>query len=156
MKSIINKILLKFYYWWYIVTRITEWEEGTTVGHPYVTTQFKLLYDSISYQIHTFQPFPVPVYLWLISHNPFHTFELKVTYDMEQFDFIEFDEILVVEMKKLGLERGDSGAGCGFRDIWFRGRKPAIRRAVLYIDTKYPSISQVNELDDAEFLGVGY
>ena len=87
--------------------------------------------------------------------TPNAEYEMKISYDCEVLEITETDDLLEYLMKP--LERGDSGCGCGVRDIWFFGNKRDMLKAIATFDTLYVLdgnyFCQVNTLFDYDFLG---
>ena len=166
-----NKLLLKFWYWWYVVLSSTEWDPKSdkvyqqtghlSNAHPTVITRWGLFIVRLHNTWRDIKRYeewswlPRSFALWLFFHNPFQVYRLQVYYNAEFYN--ELDAILD---NAVGDTTAASGMGCS-RDVEYILSKKQLKAAMvklLELQTLHPEweLSILNEIDDADFMGVGY
>jgi hypothetical protein len=103
----------------------------------------------------------VPLYRLIINCNPKHEFELNISFRTDNVNMFELTASFDEMMKILGLLDSGSGYGCGVRDLHYIGSRNKVINARIYVNNiivafpKY-DISATDEIEDADYLGIGY
>lgn len=149
-------MLLRFWYWWYIVL-VDHHEFHNGIMHCRVVNRWQQFRWHHRWRIKAriLKLIPHPVFIWFFLYNPFQKYEMRIDYfwDGESHD----EEI----EKATGLHICASGCDFYNRDCECLGSRRQIKHAIIAIDNlakQYPewNLSQINEIEDHEYMGVGY
>jgi hypothetical protein len=161
VRAIMNysKLLLRFWYWWYVVSpHCSTSDSSNGVLHPSVYTRWQKFKWSLRDWLHYKLPRCIPhsIFIWCFLRLPFYKYEIQILLNCDNPIFENAVELLE---KELALDKQSYDGSFG--DVCFCASKSQIRRAIVIVDRlaeQHPEwdLSQINELEDYEFMGVGY